>query len=106
MDKTMVSLQIPESKIMSKQCLKKGHPGAIKARVHASCNKIMVLAIFDLKGLIYSIIVPYDTGVNSAYIIKALQVFLKCLRVKRPRMAEQGFKLHWDDASVHTSVAI
>jgi len=106
MDETMVSLHTTESKIMLKQWVEKGQPFPIKARVHASPNKIMVLAFVYSKGLTYTNNVPHGTTNNSAFIIKALQVLMKGLRQKRPRIERQGFKLHWDNAPVHTSAAI
>jgi hypothetical protein len=54
------------------QWVKKGQPGPIKAKVHASRTKQMLLAFFDSKGLIYSHIVPKGSAVNGNYIVKAL----------------------------------
>ncbi len=53
MDKTMVSYHTCQTKRQSKQWIKKGLPGPVKAKVHASCTKWMVLALFDSKGLVY-----------------------------------------------------
>ena len=47
----------------------------------------MVLAFFDSRGLIYTNIVPRGTPVNAAYIVKALAIFWKKLKEKRPQMA-------------------
>jgi hypothetical protein len=55
---TMISHHTPETKKQSKQWIKKGQPGPLKARVHASQTKQMILAFFDSKGLIYTNIVP------------------------------------------------
>jgi hypothetical protein len=44
----------PETKHQSKQWLAKGMPGLMKAKVHASRKKQMVLAFFNAQGLIYS----------------------------------------------------
>ncbi len=54
MDETMVSCHTPETKRLSKQWIKKGLPGPVKSKVLASCNKQMVLAFFDKKGLAYT----------------------------------------------------
>jgi hypothetical protein len=51
MDESAVSLYTPETKRQSKQWLVKGTPGPIKAKVHATRKKQMVLAFFDAKGL-------------------------------------------------------
>jgi hypothetical protein len=52
MDKLAVSFRTPEKKQQSKQWLKKGEPGPIKAIVHVTRAKQMVLTFFDAKGLI------------------------------------------------------
>lgn len=106
MDETMVSQHTPETKKQSKRWVKKGQPGPIKARVHASRSKHMVLAFFDAGGLIYTNIVPKGQTVNAAYIVKTLDIFLKNMRTKRPQMVERGFQFHWDNAPVHTAVAV
>ena len=106
MDETMVSLHTPETKKQSKRWVPRGQPGPVKARVQASRTKHMVLAFFDAGGLIYSNIVPKGTAVNSVYILKVLRSFMKKLRQKRPRLAEQGFVFHWDNAPVHTAAAV
>lgn len=106
MDETMVSLHTPETKKQSKRWVPKGQPGPIKARVHASRTKLMVIAFFDAKGLIYTNIVPKGKTVNAAYIVKTLGRFLVNLRQKRPQLAEQGFRFHWDNAPVHTAAVV
>jgi histone-lysine N-methyltransferase SETMAR len=103
MDESAVSFHTPETKQQSKQWLKKGEPGPIKAKVHATRAKQMVLAFFDAKGLIYTNYVPKGTTVNANYIVEALGTFLKVLRKKRPVMAAGEWFLHWDNAPVHTA---
>jgi hypothetical protein len=49
MDETMVCHHTPETKKQSMQWVKKGQPGPLKARVHASRTKQMLLAFFDNK---------------------------------------------------------
>jgi hypothetical protein len=70
MDETMVSYHTPETKKASKQWIKKGLPGPIKAKLHASRTKQMLLAFFDSKGLIYTHIVPRGSTINADYILK------------------------------------
>ena len=103
MDETMVSYHTPTTKRQSMQWIPKGQPGPIKAKVQASRTKQMVLAFFDSRGLIYTNIVPRGTPVNAAYIVKALAVFWKKLKEKRPQMAAGDWFFHWDDAPVHTA---
>ncbi len=105
MDETMVCHHTPETKKQSMQWIKKGQPGLLKARVHASRTKQMLLAFFD-KGVIYSCIFPKGLPVNSKYIVKALGNFLKQLKKKRPGMVEQDWWFHWDNVPVHTAAVI
>ncbi len=74
MDESAVSFHTPETKQQSKQWLKKDEPGPIKAKIHATRAKHMVLAFFDAKGLIYMNYgyMPSETTVNARYIVEAL----------------------------------
>jgi hypothetical protein len=51
MNENMVCYHTPETKRQSKQWVKRGQPESIKATVHASWTKQMVMAFFDSKGL-------------------------------------------------------
>ncbi len=62
-------MHTPERKLQSRQWLKKGNPGPMKAKVIASHTKQMVLAFFGDKGMIYTNHVPRGATVNSDYII-------------------------------------
>jgi histone-lysine N-methyltransferase SETMAR len=103
MDETMVSYHTPETKRQSKKWIQKGKPGPIKARVHASRTKQMVLAFFDSKGLVYTHIAARGTSINATYMVKVLGKFLKHFRKKRPVMADREWFFHWDNAPVHTA---
>jgi hypothetical protein len=85
MDETMVSYHTPQTKRQSKQWIEKGKPGPIKAKVHASRTKQMLLAFFDSKGLVYTHIIPKGTAINANYILVVLGKFMMHLRKKRPR---------------------
>ncbi len=76
MDESAVSFHMPEAKMQSKQWTKKGKSGPIKAEVHATRSKQMVLAFFDNKGLIHTNYVPKGQTVNTNYIVEALSKFL------------------------------
>jgi CRISPR/Cas system-associated endonuclease Cas1 len=52
------------------QWVKKGQAGPVKARVHASRSKQMVLVFFDPKGMIYTNIFPQSETINAEYIKK------------------------------------
>jgi histone-lysine N-methyltransferase SETMAR len=106
MDESAVSFHTPEMKRQSKQWVKKGQPGPLKAKVHASRSKQMVLVFFNAKGVIYMNFVPKGKTVNATYIRTALTRFLKVFRQKRLIVAEQEWCLHWDNAPVHTAATV
>jgi hypothetical protein len=106
MDESAVSFHTPQTKQQSKQWLVKGELGPIKAKVHASRSKQMVLAFFDSKGLIYTNYVPKGSTVNANYIVEALGKFLKVFRQKRPEMAARDWWFHWDNAPVQTAAKV
>ena len=106
MDESAVFFHMPETKNQSKQWVMKGQPGPIKARVHASWQKLMLLAYFDTDSVIYTDYMPRGKTVNAKYIIESLGRFLEKYRAKRPIQASQEWFLHWDNAPVHTAAAV
>ncbi len=106
MDESAVALHTPETKEKSKQWLRKGTPGPIKARVHSSREHVMVLAFFDSEGMIYTRYVAKGTKVNAIYVRDTLARFRKALAAKRPQMVKNGWRFHWDNAPVHTAEVV
>jgi hypothetical protein len=106
MDKTRVSYHTPKTKKQSKQWIQRGQPGPLKARVHASWTKQMVVAFFDSRSLIYTYIVPRGASINAAYTIKVLGTFLEHFKKERPAMAGQQWWFHWDNTPVHTAASV
>ena len=95
MDETAaVSMHTPETKSQSKQWLKKGTPGPIKAKVYATCAKQMVIAFFDVQGMVYTNYVPRGKTVNAAFILESLRRFLKACKAKCPEIAAGEWFLH------------
>jgi hypothetical protein len=73
MDESAMSFLTPEMKRQSKQWVKKGQ--SLKAKVHASRTKQMVLIFFDAKGIICMNFVPKGKTVNASYIGTVLAKF-------------------------------
>jgi hypothetical protein len=88
------------------QWLPKGQPGPVKAKVHGTRTKQMVLAFFNSKGLIYTNYMPRGTTVNANYIVEALGMFMKILRKKRLQMMARDQLFHWDKAPVHNAAKV
>jgi Transposase (partial DDE domain) len=69
MDESAVSFHTPETKKkQSRQWFKKGTPGPVKAKVHATRSKQMILAFFDNKGIIYTIYVCSQGGHSHCHL--------------------------------------
>ena len=82
-DESVVSVHTPETKQQSKQWPRKRLPGPIKAKIHATHSKQMVVAFFEATGLIYTNYMPRGTRVNANYIVGALGKFFKIFRLIR-----------------------
>jgi histone-lysine N-methyltransferase SETMAR len=106
MDESTASFHMPHTKQQSKQWFEKGQPGPVKAKVHASRMKQMVLAFFDAKGLIYPNYMPRGTTVNAKYIMDARAKFLKVFKQKRPKMAAGDWWFHWDTVPIYTAAMV
>ena len=78
------------------------HP-PLKAKVHASRDKQMIMAFFGNVSMIYYCIVPKGKPVNNDYIIDVLKRFLKIIQKKRLEMASNKCFLHWNNVLVHTA---
>jgi hypothetical protein len=91
MDEPAVSFYTPETKQQSKQWVKNSQPALLKAKVHASRTKQMVLVFFDAKGVIYTNLVPKGKTVSFSYILTVLARFLRVFKEKRPIMLSQEY---------------
>ena len=99
-DEILVCFATPEKNKQSKVWSPSGTPGPRKAKQQLSRKKLMVIAFFDLEGMIFSHFVPLGQTVLSEYLVKTvLPMFLKQVRRKRPG---KEWILHWDNGP-HTA---
>ena len=90
MGETIVSFHTSETKRMSKQWIKKGQPGPIRARVHVSPHKA------DGPHLVHRRQAhQHQEGkewevCECCFIVYALAGFLKILKQMRPQVVEEG----------------
>ena len=77
-DELVGSFHTPETKQQSKQWLKRGISGPIKAKVSTSRTKLMMKAFDDSKGLIYKNYAPRRTMVSANCNMEALG---RCMKV-------------------------
>ncbi len=105
-DEPAVSFHTPETKQQSKLCTKKIKLGPIKAKVHVTRSKLMVLAFFNNKGLIYINYVPRGKTVNANYIVKALSRVLTVFKKKRLNMAAREWFVYWGNAPIYKAAIV
>ncbi len=104
-DETWVYHFDPTTKQESSGYRRKGDFTRKKVRQQKSVGKVMLIAFFDRKGMIYQHIVPHTipkTTVNSEYYIKVLKKLREHVQRKRPEISK-SFILHQDNAPAHTS---
>ena len=81
------SFHTPETKQQSRQWLKRGTSGPIKAKVSTSRTKLMMQAFDDSKGLIHKNNVPRRTMVSANCNMEALGRCMKIFKKNRPVMS-------------------
>ncbi len=81
---------------------KKGTHGPVKAKVHATRTKTMVLVFFNSQRMVYTNYVPKGNSVNGNFIAGALRAFLKHLKKMMPEIVEGQWFLHCDNALLHS----
>ena len=102
----IISMHTPETKKPIQVVAKKGIPGPIKAKVHATLTKQMVIAFFDTQGMVNTNCVPMGETVNAAFFLESLQRFMKTFKAKRPEIAAEEWFMHWENAPVHTAKSV
>ena len=96
MDKLAASMHSAYSrnKAAVQAVAKKGTPGPVKAKVHATRTKTMMLVFFNSQRMVYTNYVPKGDSVNGNFISGALRTFLKHLKKKMPETVEEEWFLH------------
>jgi hypothetical protein len=56
------------------------------------------LTFFDQKGMVFTNYVPKGKTVNANSFIKALYMFMKVVKEKRPEMCTGEVLIYWDSA--------
>jgi len=72
-------------------------PPPKNARQSKSDGKIMLIAFFDSKGMVYHNFVPPNTTINAAYYTSVLKTLRRHIMAKRPAIL-QNWVLHHDNA--------
>jgi len=105
-DETWVYGYDPETRAQSSQWKSPSSPHAKNVCQSRSNIKVVMIAFFDLDGIVRAVFVPRNTTVNSEY-YKGLLVHLRnVVRRKRPEKWANGFILHHDNTLCHTSLLV
>ncbi len=97
-----VSLFRFTQEIKSKQWLPKSKPGPVKAKVHTTRTKQMILAFFDSKGLVYTNHMPKGTQWTLATLWMPWTCSWRCWRRRGGRQWQSKAGGSWNNAPVHT----
>ncbi len=106
-DESWISFTTPEMQEQSKQWLFEGSGPPRKAKVSFSEKKVMVIAFFDLRGLVYLHNMPKGETINAVYYIDILEslLLLQHLRRKPLSLVEHGWLLHHDNTRPRAAAA-
>ena len=104
-DKCWVYGYDPETKQMPFQWSTSSYPRPKKARQVKSNIKNMLIAFFDIDGLVHNEFVPIGQTVNKEFYKTVLQSLRDAVRRHRPEKWRSGnWILHHDNAPVHRAV--
>ena len=104
-DETSVNGYDPETRVHSSQSKSPSSPRAKKARLSRSNIKVIIV-FFDIDGNLRSEFVPRNTMVNSEYYKGLLERLRNYVCRKRVEKWVNGFILHHDNVSCHTSLLV
>ncbi len=104
MDESWVYVYDPETKLQSKEWLRKGEPRPQKPRRTLATGKIMVVTFFDAKGMVYFEFVQRPLTINQEVYRAIFRRFDATHTLKRPNSLVNGHKfVHMDNAPAHNA---
>lgn len=104
-DESWVFEYDPETKRQSSEWHTLASPRPKKARMSKSKVKIMLIAFFDIRGLVHHEFVQPGTTVNSKFYLEVLRRLKHRVQRVRPDIAH-NWKLHHDNAPAHSAFII
>jgi len=106
-DGTWVYGYDPETKRQSSQWKSADSPRPKKARQVWSKVKVMLIAFFDMEGIVHYEYVAQGQTVNQQFYLQVLKRLRLAVSRKRPQKREAGaWALHHDNAPAHTAHSI
>ncbi len=97
----------PETKWQSRQWKSPASPRPKKARMSKSKVKVMLIAFFDIKGIVHFEFLPQGQTVNQYVYKEILRRLMRSVRDKRRDLWENNtWVLHHDNAPAHSALSI
>ena len=96
-----------ETKQQRRQWKSPASPRPKKARMSKSKVKVMLIAFFDIKGIVHFEFLPQDQTVNRYVYKKILRRLMRSVRDKRRDLGENNtWVLHHDNVPAHSALSI
>ena len=97
----------PETKWQSRQWISPASPRPKKARMSKSKVRVMLIACFDIKGIIQFYFLPQGQTVNQHVYKEILRRLMRSVQDKRRDLWENNtWVLHHDNAPAHSALSI
>ena len=95
-----------ETKVQSAEWQTSSSPRPKKSCLVKSKEKVMLIAFFDIDGVVHDEFVPPGQTVNGHFYVQVLQRLRDAIWRKRRDKWQGEWFLHHDNASSHTSLAV
>jgi len=105
-DESWVFEYDPETKRQSQQWVEEGGTRPVKARMSKSKVKSLLLAFFDINGLVHHEYLPAGQTVTGSFYIEVLERLRQRVFRVRPDLGKNGWVLHHDNAPAHSCFAV
>ena len=97
----------PETKRQSLQWKSPTSPRPKKARMSKPKIKVMLIAFFDVRGIVHTEFMPQDHTINQNIYRDVLRRLMRSVREKRRELYEKkSWLLHHDNAPVYNALSI
>lgn len=105
-DESWVFQYDPETRRQRRQWVEEWGARPKQARMSKSKVKSMITCFFDIQGLVHKEFVPPNQTVKAVFYLTVLERLRQRVARVRPNLAAEGWILHHDNASAHSSLAV
>ncbi len=104
-DESYIHHYDPKTKRESETWQRPGEPRSKKIRQQKSAGKVLLVAFFDCRGMVYQHVCPPHTKINKEYYLTVLKTLKDHIRRKRSELIGR-WVLHQDNATPHTAAVV